>query len=37
MENLDWKGNSVSYLKTSGFSNNAKSERQSEDLYCTHP
>ena len=35
--NKDWTGSSVAYMKTSGFGNNAQTERQNEDYYATTP
>lgn len=33
----DWTSNSVSYIKTAGFSNNRQHERQQHDYYATSP
>lgn len=37
MANKDWTGNSVAYVTTNGFANNAKHERESNDYYATEP
>lgn len=33
----DWTGNSVAFITTSAFANNAKEERQTHDYYATEP
>ena len=36
-ENKDWTGNSVSYMKTSGYSTNSQQKREDNDYYATEP
>lgn len=33
----EWKGNSVAFIKTSGFRNKANNEREANDYYATEP
>lgn len=37
MSDKDWSGNSVSYMKTSGFQNGSLTERNERDYYATDP